>query len=107
MATEYTRRVLIVVPAPDRERAHEEALALDRHGGGRTFELALSATGELPATHYACCAALREATFATVQALVSAAFPGGIVSECGLQSGPAPRLLLSQWGLVPITPPPP
>ncbi len=73
--SEWNRRVIIVVPAADRDRANGVAQTMQPVGGERTFTVGLSATGLEPWTHYWCSVALREAEWQAAQAQL-AAFPG-------------------------------
>lgn len=98
--TEYTRRVLLVVPAADQARANTAALAYDPVGGSETFTSPLSADGGLPATHYCCCTSMREATYQAVTALVAAQFPGATMTECSVDgSGTTAQAVLAGLGL--------
>jgi hypothetical protein len=54
MATQYTRRLVIVVAAAAADACNTHAQAIDPDGGDRTFTVGLSATGSAPATHYWC-----------------------------------------------------
>ena len=52
--TTYTHTLVCIIPAPLNEIAAHVGRALDPDtGGAESFGIALSATGEAPATHYA------------------------------------------------------
>jgi hypothetical protein len=48
------RRLIIVIKAAIRAQANARAAELDREGGENTFNVPLSISGNLPATHYWC-----------------------------------------------------
>lgn len=50
--TLYTRNIIIVIQASLQAAANTRALEVDPVGGGNTFTVGLSSTGNLPATHY-------------------------------------------------------
>jgi hypothetical protein len=62
MATQYTRRLIIVCNAAVAALANNAANQADTADGGegsRTFRVGLSATGDAPATHYWCSWSMR------------------------------------------------
>ena len=54
MATIYTRNVYLVVGNADLAQANALALQIDPTTGPNTFSIPCSASGNLPATHWAC-----------------------------------------------------
>jgi len=100
MAADYVKRMVIVVPAADRDRANAAALAFDPEGGAGTFSSGLSADGAAPATHFWCAAVMTEATYQAVQALIVPEFPDGRFYDWDLAADPAqPEQVLQGLGL--------
>lgn len=101
MASLYTRRVLIIVREADRARANGYAVQFDPDaGGGDTFSVALSASGELPATHRMASTQMTEPTYQQVLALAGQAFPGARIEEYDLETEPdRPDQVLAELGL--------
>jgi len=99
-------RVVVVIPAADRERANRMAAQLSGRvedlGG---FTMGLSATGELPATHYYCSAQVREDTWDAMQGLPPA-FPDAVLRGWHDAEFPDPPVgeLLTELGLQPVSP---
>ncbi|MGZ4965289.1 MAG: hypothetical protein ACXWBP_09065 [Limisphaerales bacterium] len=72
-------RFLIILPAVDRDRANAVAAEqFDTAGGARTFFVGISASGQVPATHYWCSAVFSDVN-ATKLALAQADFPLAVV----------------------------
>lgn len=59
--SDYIRRAIIVIPASRQAEGNLLALQLDPIGGGQTFAVGLSLSGEAPATHYWCSTVATEA----------------------------------------------
>jgi len=76
--TEFTRRVILIVSAEDQDAANILGESFDPDiGGSETFLSPLSATGEPPATHFACGTSMTPATLAQVEATKAESFPTG------------------------------
>ena len=69
MPTAFTKRLIIVVAAPQQTAANVQAKAVDTVGGDKTFTVGLNATGRLadPATHYWCSWAMQPADATALQ----------------------------------------
>lgn len=78
--TVYTRRIIMIVTAADQETANDIAVNIDPDSGGQfTFSVPLSATGNDPATHYACSTLIKPATLTQVEAVKLQQFPTGVI----------------------------
>lgn len=96
----FTRRILLVVAAADRDRANQTALQFDPEGGDNTFSEGLSPTGQEPATHYWCSTSMTEETYQAVRYQVLPQFEGARLRSWNLDTErSAPRLLLQEMGL--------
>lgn len=96
----FTRRVLIVIPAADKTAANQASLAFDPIGGQNTFTAGLSATGELPATHFWSSIQMREQVFQGVSQIIASQFPNAVLVEYDLDDEPnKPSEVLAQLGL--------
>lgn len=71
----YRHRGLLVVVAEIRDEANEDALAFDPEGGGQTFSVPLSPTGEQEATHYACSVACTDEQREMIEQLRTVKYP--------------------------------
>lgn len=66
----YSSRFWIVIPASDRDALNGIAFQMfDPDGGSNTFNVGLSSTGAVPATHYWCCTAVRSERWEQLAAL--------------------------------------
>lgn len=100
MATEFTKRALIIVPASSVGSANLAAQQLDPVGGEQTFTVGLSADGNEPVTHYWCSVAMTVEQFAAVQQLQSSEFPDAVIVEYDLDLEPGrPNQVLQSSGL--------
>jgi hypothetical protein len=89
MATAYTKRVLIVVPADQQQAANDAWLKVDPLGGGDTFTVPAGADPKGTPTHYCACGSLTEEEYALA---VEAAkgVPGMEILPCSIEdSAPA------------------
>ena len=82
----------MIVTAADLEAANAIAVGIDPDaGGGYTFSVPLSASGNEPATHYACSTLIKPDTLAQVEILQQEQFPTGYIfrGEHDLDDEPA------------------
>lgn len=99
--TEYTHRVLIIIPAASRDAANAAAVQLTANTADAfTFTVGLSPNGVEPITHYWCSVALREADYQAVQQM-KAAFTGSEVIDWNMDHEPTkPDEVLASLGLM-------
>lgn len=99
MPAVYTRRVLMVIPIVDLDRARQAAAGFDASEPEGTFTLQLSATGSAPATHLAASVQMRPQTARAVADLVARDFPAGVMQTYNLDDPGAVDAVLAGLGL--------
>jgi hypothetical protein len=100
MATQYTRRVVIVIPASYQSAANQAADQLDEGDGRFTFTVGLSPSGAEPATHYWASPALTETQYQQVQGMKAALFPDAQIFDWDMDAEPGkPEEVLQGLGL--------
>jgi hypothetical protein len=98
--TEYRNRALMVIAAADQLTANTAALQFDPDGGAQTFTVALSPTGEEPATHYLASVAVTDEQWQQLLAMRAGLFPSAVIVEWYEQAEPArANRLLEELGL--------
>jgi len=74
--TEYTKRVIVIVPKGQAIAANARAKQVDKVGGGFTWTSELSPTGNAPATHYWCNWQMKPSEFNDLYQKLDEAIPG-------------------------------
>jgi len=94
------KRLLLVLPAIDRDRANQDALQWDPTGGTRSFTVGLSSTGLEPATHFWASSVVSDAACAAIAAKVATDYPLARCEEWDIDADPQrPNALLAELGL--------
>lgn len=102
MPTQFTHRILILIPASYQQAANQAALQLDPTGGLLTFTVPLNPSGspdDAP-THYWASTVCTEEQYQQILAMKAGMFPEAIIEEWDLDGEPSkPDELLSSLGL--------
>lgn len=102
MATIYTSRLIIVIQAGDKDAANAIALQTDP-SAGTTFSVGLSATGNLPFTHYWCNWSMTASQDTDIRGRLNALINTGRVKLYDANVF-TPEQVLTELGLRPLRP---